>query len=812
MHLRRISIALLVALLLTIEAAAQDRYQTPPPELAELVDAPRTPALNLSPDRSLFLLLERPSLPSIAELAEPELRLAGLRINPRNSGPSRTQSYTGITLRAIDGGDERAVSGLPEAPRIENVRWAPDSRHFAFTVTQPDRIDLYVADVETATARRITEAAVNNVYYGSPYDWMPDAQRLLVRTVPRDRGAAPEADPVPQGPVIQENAGKKAPARTYQDLLEDPHDEAVFEHYMTTQLLLVGLDGSENAFGEPAMVTSAAAAPGGEYALVETIHKPFSYLVPAYRFPSRIEVVDRDGNLVQEIADLPLQEEVSTAFGSVPTGVRSIHWRADEPATLAWAEALDGGDAGKEADVRDRLFTLEAPFADEPTPLVTLPLRYSSISWGDDDVALVWESWWKTRTRRAYVVRPDKPQAEPVTLFDYSWEDRYNDPGSPMMRATGAGTEVLWLQDESVFLAGEGASPDGDRPFVRKMDLATGETVELFRSEAPVYEEPEALLAADPVTLLTQRESPTDPPNYFLRNLETGSQRQITEFPHPYPELADVQKEFVVYEREDGVHLTATLYLPPEYDPATDEPLPTLVWAYPREFKSADAAGQVADSPYRFKYVSYWGALPYVTQGYAVIDDASMPIVGEGEMEPNDTFVEQLVMNADAAIRMGADRKAVDPDRVAIGGHSYGAFMAANLLAHSDLFRAGIGRSGAYNRTLTPFGFQAEERLFWEAPEIYFEMSPFMHADDIDEPLLLIHGQADNNSGTFPMQSDRLYSALKGLGKTVRLVMLPHESHGYRARESVLHMLWETDRWLEQHVKNAATVTEPIGG
>ncbi|MCH8961438.1 MAG: S9 family peptidase, partial [Bacteroidetes bacterium] len=563
----------------------------------------------------------------------------------------------------------------------------------------------------------------------------------------------------------------------------------------------------------------AAPSPSGEYVLVEAMHKPFSYLVPAYRFPNRIEVRDLDGNLVKEIADVPLAEGVPTAFGSVPTGIRSIDWRADDPATLYWAEALDGGDARAEAEYRDQVYMLEAPFDAEPTPLVKLPLRYGGVTWGDDDLALVSESWFSTRKRRVYVVDPSQPGQEPRVLFDLSTEDRYNNPGSPLRRQTEQGTSVLLTADDgqSIFLSGTGASPEGNRPFLRKMDLETGETEELFRSEAPYYEFPVTLLDPEAMHLMTRRESSTEPPNYFVRDLRSGSLTAATDFPHPYPELADIQKESIQYEREDGIPLSATLYLPAGYDAERDGPLPAFVWAYPREFKSARAAGQRSDSPYQFKRVSYWGAVPYVTQGYAVIDNASMPVIGEGEQEPNDTFREQLVANARAAIDEGMRRGVVDPERVAIGGHSYGAFMTANLLAHSDLFRAGIARSGAYNRTLTPFGFQREERLFWEAPEIYYYMSPFMHADKVNEPILLIHGEADNNSGTFPLQSRRYYSALKGLGKTARLVMLPHESHGYRARESIMHMLWETNRWLETYVKNAppreqeVKVEGPIG-
>jgi dipeptidyl aminopeptidase/acylaminoacyl peptidase len=424
--------------------------------------------------------------------------------------------------------------------------------------------------------------------------------------------------------------------------------------------------------------------------------------------------------------------------------------------------------------------------------------------WGDG-FALVTDWLWATRTQEVYLVDPDVPE-ETRLLMSYSWEDRYNDPGSPVMQPNEAGFSTVVTADDgqSIFLTGTGASPDGNRPFLRKMDLASGDTEELFRSEAPYYENVIAPVDLDDRTILTRRETVTDPPNYYLRDLDGGETVQLTSFPHPYPELAEVEKETIQYERADGVPLSATLYLPAGYDAERDGPLPGFVWAYPREFKSAAAAGQRSDSPFRFKYVSYWGAVPWVTQGYAVFDNAAMPVVGEGDDEPNDAFVEQLVASAQAVIDEGVRRGVLDPDRVAVGGHSYGAFMTANLLAHSDLFRAGIARSGAYNRTLTPFGFQAEERTYWEAPEVYYSMSPFMHADAVNEPILLIHGEADNNSGTFPMQSERYFNALKGLGKTTRLVMLPHESHGYRARASVLHMVWEMNRWLDMYVKHGS--------
>ncbi len=777
-------------------------YRTPPAELMALVDAPRTPGVSLSPDRTMMLLMQPPSLPSIAEVSAPESRLAGLRINPRNNGPSRGTAYIGLRFRDLDG-VEREVRGLPSEPRIRNVRWAPDGEHVAFTHELVDRIELWVVEVETGRARRLITEAVNAAY-GSPYVWVSDSRTLVVRTIPAGRGPAPAAPTVPMGPVIEETSGQAAPARTYQDLLKDAHDEATFEYFATSQLMRVDLQGGTSSLGAPALFRSVSPSPDGSYLLVETTQRPFSYLVPASRFPNRIEAWDMDGRVVSEIADLPLQDKVPPGFGSVPTGVRSVSWRADAPATLSWVEALDGGDGRAEAAERDRIFTLEAPFSESPQPIATLPLRYAGMIWTEDGFAMPIEMWFATRQLRIYSVNPDDP-GEKTTLFEFSMEDVYSDPGQPMMRQTEWGTYVAMTADEgrTVYLSGQGASPEGNRPFIRKLDLNTGQTEEVFRSQAPYYEVPLDFLDIDAGLLLTRRETNDEPPNYFVRDLRSGTVEAVTDFPHPYPQFADIQKEAIQYERDDGVKLTATLYLPAGYDPQRDGPLPTFIWAYPTEFKSADAAGQRTDSPYQFKRVSYQGAVPWAARGYAILDDASMPIVGEGDEEPNDSFRKQLVANAKAAIDEGVRRGVVDPDRVAVGGHSYGAFMTGNLLAHSDLFAAGIARSGAYNRTLTPFGFQREERLFWEAPEIYFAMSPFMHAEKVDEPLLMIHGQADNNSGTFPIQSQRFYNAIKGLGGTARLVMLPAESHGYAARESILHMLYEMDSWLETHVKQA---------
>ena len=805
----QIARATLIGLLVVtfvLPVRAQDttspEYRTPDQTLVDIVDALPTPGVSLAPDNEWMLLMQAPSLPSIAELAERELKLAGMRIKPQINGPSRTYPYINLSLMRVSDGEERAISGLPANPRLENMRWSPDGKWISFTNTVENGIELWVAEVESGQARRLLGPRISLTMYAPPA-WLSDSRTLICTLVPEGRGAEPEVLRVPSGPIIQENVGKVAPVRTYQDLLQNQHDEALFEYYGTAQLASVTVDGVLSAIGDPGIIWDFDPAPNGEYLLVQTLHHPFSYLVPAYRFPNRVEVLDLDGSQVHLVADLPLQEEVPTAFGSVPTGPRSVQWRADAEATLVWTEAQDGGDAGREADVRDQVYTLAAPFNGDPVPLITLGLRYGGIGWGTDEVALVYESWWRTRQLRAWKLQPGSPGTEPELLSERSYEDRYGDPGSPDTKRNANGRSVMITADRgrTLFMIGSGASPEGDRPFIDRFDLSTKETTRLFRSEAPYYERPIQMLDDNARYVLTIRESQEEPANYYVRDLRNNTLRQVTAFTDPTPQLAGAHKEMIRYKRDDGVDLTATLHLPPGYG-AEDGPLPMLMWAYPQEFKSADAAGQVSGSPHRFTRLSGWSTAIWLTLGYAVLDGPTMPIIGEGDVEPNDTYVEQLVSSAKAAVDEVVRRGVAEPGRIAIGGHSYGAFMTGNLLSHSDLYSAGIARSGAYNRTLTPFGFQAEERTVWQAPEIYFAMSPFMHADKVNEPILLIHGDMDNNSGTFPLQSQRYYGALQGLGATVRLVVLPYEAHGYRSRESLLHMLWEMQEWMDRYVKN----------
>lgn len=775
-------------------------YQTAPAPLQQVLDAPFLPAFLLSPNQQHYLLLPQRSWPDLADLAEPELRLAGLRFNPRNVAPSRNGYYTGLSLHRL-GGSETPVTGLPEAARLANLTWSPDSQKVAFTHTTADQITLWVLDVARAEARQLSKRPLNKSY-GTTLAWTPDSQALLVKSPTRSLPLPPD-DALPAGPVIFQSLGKAAPGRTYQDLLKSPADAQRFSHYLHSQLLRIDLQGQVRELGAPGLIVSFEPSPDGRYLLVEAVHEPFSYTFPIFRFPRKIMIWDAQGQPVKTLADLPLADKIPISFDAVRTGPRDVSWRADAPASLAWFEALDQGDPAVKASQRDALKLWPAPFNGSPRTLLEVPLRLYQVDWGNGQLALAHSDWYQTRKRETWLIQPDQAKAAARKVQDYSSEDSYNHPGTPLRQATPQGKEVLLSDSQGrLFLSGQGASAEGDMPFVDRWDPLKGQTSRLWRSQPPYYEQPLHLLDTAQPRLITRREAQQTPPNYLLRDIAAGQNTPLTAIPHPFPEMAQVKKEQLNYTRADGLPLSATLYLPPDYKPE-DGPLPTLVWAYPREYKTAQAAGQVKGSPHSFVRPHPNAPAIFATQGYAVLDQTAMPIIGEGEQEPNDTYVSQLVANAEAAINKAVAMGVADRERMAIAGHSYGAFMTANLLAHSRLFRAGIARSGAYNRTLTPFGFQSEQRTYWEAPAVYQTMSPLMNADKIQDPLLLIHGAVDNNSGTYPMQSEYFYQALKGLGAPVRLVMLPHESHGYQARESLGHVLWEMTQWLDTHVKNA---------
>ncbi|MGI8638568.1 MAG: prolyl oligopeptidase family serine peptidase [Pyrinomonadaceae bacterium] len=773
------------------------QYKQPPKEIADILNAPVTPITLISPAKDKILLAEPLRYPPISELSQPMLRLAGLRINPNTNGAHRQPYFVKLALKNIADGKETSIA-LPNGAQIISPTWSADGKYIAAGNQTPKGIELWIIETAGGTAKMIKNAMVNTAFGG--FYWMPDQKSLLVNLVPAKRAAAPNYQNLtPNSPNIQETAGKSGAVQTFQDLLKSPNDENLFEYYATSQLAVVSVDGKIKEIGQPAIFDDAQNSPDGNYILVSQIKRPFSYLFPASRFPKEVEVWDVHGKMIYKVTSSPLQDNLPVQ--GVTTSPRGYGWIPTESATLVWAEALDGGNPKNKAEFRDKLMKIAAPFSTQPTELVKIAQRYQGRAFGEKDGLMLFYDYNRDTQHRRIFLMDYRSNSAPKMISDLSINDRYGDIGTPVIKRLPNGFSVIQQNGNEIFLSGNGSSTEGDRPFLRKMNLQTLKTVEIFRSENNEYESFVALINGNGTQFITRQETILTPGNLVLNDTVLKiAPRQITNFTDPTPQLRGIKKQLVKYKRADGVDLSFTLYLPPNYKEGTR--LPTVVWAYPLEFTDASTAGQVSGSTNRFTNIGGYSHLFFLLEGYAILDDTTMPIVGD-PLTVNDTFIKQLTDSAKAAIDKAVEMGVTDPEKVGVGGHSYGAFMTANLLAHSNLFRAGIARSGAYNRTLTPFGFQSERRTFWEAKDLYQNVSPFFYADKINEPLLMIHGEADNNQGTYPIQSERLFAAMQGNGGTARLVMLPLEAHGYSAKESIEHALYEQINWFDKYVKNA---------
>ena len=771
------------------QSPAPAGYLTPPKVIADIMDAEPLPSVTLSPDRSVMMLQYRRSMPTIAEVSAPFYRLAGARINPRTNGPRLLGGTTRIVLKDVASGSERPLA-LPVAVTYAPA-FSPDGKKISVTVTTTDAIDLYVVDVSTLQARPLVKG-LNGLAGGC--GWLENSSGFLCRLIPDGRGAEPKPPAVPTGPSIQENSGRMAPTATYEDLLKNPYDESLYEYFYTSQLAWVDLTGQKTPVGRPAIYASSSMSTDNQWLVVSRVKKPYSYLVTAGQFPRDVELWDRAGKLVRKLADVPMADTFPR--NGVFPGSRNFQWHPLEPATLLYLEALDQGDPKNTVPFRDHFLMIKAPFSAPPAEVAKTEWRAGAASFTEKGVILISESDRDTRMRRTWVYDPGFA-GTPRKVWELRQQDRYGDPGFPIFRTTG---NVIAQTGDTIYLNGAGASPKGDRPFLDRFDLKTLKSERIWQCDDASYESVVALIDNSSTRIITRRETKSIPPNYRIVDTVAKTAKAITAFKDPYPQMSDVQKQFVTYKRKDGVSLDGTIYLPPNYKPGTR--LPMFIWAYPAEFTNADDASQVSGSEHRFTTVGGASHLLLLTQGYAIFDDPKMPIIGPGETA-NDHYVDQLVASAEAAIDKAVEMGIADRDRIGVGGHSYGAFMTANLLAHSRLFKAGIARSGAYNRTLTPFGFQAENRNFWEVPDVYSKMSPFFFANQVKDPILLIHGEMDDNSGTFPIQSERFYMALKGFGATVRYVTLPYEAHGYAAAESNKHVITEMLNWLDKYVKRA---------
>jgi dipeptidyl aminopeptidase/acylaminoacyl peptidase len=792
------------------------KYVLPPKNIVDVFDAETLPQTLVSPNHQVLALTRGRAYPTIAELAQPMHRLAGARINPRTNGPHRASGLPGtgiyeITLKKIADGSEAKVTMPPQA-RISNVKFSPDGSKLAFLQTKADGIELWIADAMTGAAKAVSGTDRLNATAGDPCDWVRDNATVVCETVPANRGAAPAEPTVPSGPNVQENYGKAAPAPTFEDLLKTVHDDALFEYYFTSQIVAFNTaTGAKTPIGRTAIFNNVTPSPNGQFVLVTKVKKPFSHIMPMNGFAQDVEVWTRTGEVAKQVASLPSREGVP--ISGVETGPRSVHWRADQPATVMWTEALDGGDPRTKVPFRDKVMSLTAPFSAAPAEVAKTEWRFAGIAYTDSGVAFLTESDRPSHMTRSWILEPG---AQPRKVFERKSEAAYENPGTPVVRRDtgvgrgggggrgGPGGGSILQNGDYIYLTGEGASPEGDRPFLDRLNLKTLKTERLFRSSSESLESFVAPLNDEMTKFLTRYETQKETPNYYVRNVGADNKQAVTQFKDPQPSVREILRQYVTYKRKDGVTLSGTLYLPPGYKQGTKVPL--IMWAYPREFGDADSASQVTGSPNAFTQMRGGSHLFLLLSGYAIFDNPTMPIIGSGETA-NDTYVEQLVSSAEAAVDKVVAMGVTDRDRIGIGGHSYGGFMTANLLAHSRLFRAGFAESGAYNRSLTPFGFQNERRTFWEAPDLYAKMSPFWYANQIKDPILLMHGEMDDNTGTYPINSERLFAALKGHGATVRLVMLPNEAHGYAARETLLHVLAERLNWFDRWVKNAAART-----
>ena len=780
-------------------------YQKPSSEILALANYQRAPSVLMDTKKDWMLLTYRDTYKNLDDLNQEEMRLGGLRINPITNISSTVTYINNIKVRKIKETNEIQVTGLPQKPKLSNLSWSPNETKVAFSNTTATGVELWILDVASAKATKLTEASVN-ANLGNPFSWFQNGESILVKMLPKNRPALIDMKKdLPKGPIVSTSEGKVSSNRTFQDLLKNKADETNFENITTSELYQVSMAGNATLYKAADMFIGENFSPDGNFIMLTTIQKPFSYIVPLSRFPQKSVVYDLSGKEIKTVNEVPLNEIIPKGFSSVRKGKRNMSWRADKPATIFYVEALDEGDQAKKVDFRDEMFLWEAPFTNNATSLLKTPQRFAGIIWANDNLAMVKDDWYDTRNTKTYLINPSNPKEVAKVISDRNSQDIYSDPGNPETIKNQYGRQVLALENNNMYLMGDGFTKSGQFPFIDEFNTQTLKTKRIYQSSAT--DKKEDLLSIQDVKkgeVLVMMQSKNDYPNYYLRNLKKKmAPIAITNFANPFESIKNVYKEVIKYKRKDGVELSGTLYLPANYDRnAKKEKLPLLIWAYPAEFKDKNSAGQSSQNPNEFTFPNYGSFIYWVNKGYAVLDDASFPIIGEGTVEPNDTFIPQLVANAAAAIDAVDNLGFINRKKVAVGGHSYGAFMTANLLTHSNLFACGIARSGAYNRTLTPFGFQSEQRNYWENPAVYNDMSPFMNANKMKTPLLLVHGEADNNPGTFTLQTERYFQALKGLGAPARMLILPKESHGYAAQENIMHLLWEQDQFLEKYLKN----------
>ncbi len=773
-------------------------FKLPSKKIMDVFNAPRSSYLSPISKTKLAIEYDYLIYPTLETISKPFLKLAGKKIDASLNSIVGKRPYHSLRIKNFEN-DEIYPVTIPKTEYVIEFKTSQNKKYLSYLSVGKDGIYLNIFSLTTFKHIYKSDFKINNTNNYLAMNWGVDGESMILSIIPNDRGSVPKKTAKDISPLTKESYGKISKVRTYTNLLKSEFDEKLFDYYFTSQM--IKLDFKENKItklGEPAIFRDFSLSPDGEFYLTKIVQKPYSYSVPSFRFGYKYEIWNSDGLSIKEIISKPVQDQIPT--WGVETGMRYLNWISTENSTLYWAEAQDGGDPKAKVEYRDFLYKFESPFDKNYSLFKKVKERFGGISWFKEKGKYIFsendydKEWTIERISDLY-----DQNFKDRKILDISWNDKYGNPGDLLTEKNSRGYDIILENSGDLFYKGRGATKKGNFPFVdrvKKDDFKNKERI--FLASENSYEIFRGFYNSDFEKLIIRRETKTDPRNYFIHDIRSKTKTKITNYIDHTPEIRKIRKELVTYQREDSLLLSGTLYYPIGYEKGKKYPL--LIWAYPQEYRDASQASQVSGSDNKF--TSFWASSPLyaLLDGYIVLHNAAMPVVGD-VIERNNTFGEQIKMNAKAAIDFLDNKEIIDRERVAVGGHSYGAFMTANLLIYSDLFKAGIARSGAYNRSLTPFGFQSERRSYWEAKDFYNKVSPFMNAEKIKTPLLLVHGQKDSNSGTYPIQSERLFDAIKGNGGTVKLVMLPYEDHGYYARESNLHVIAETMEWLNKYLK-----------
>ncbi|MDE2784781.1 MAG: prolyl oligopeptidase family serine peptidase [Gemmatimonadota bacterium] len=835
---------------------AATEWVQPPEEIADAVLAPRYLNVSLnqpSPNGMWFLHQLSDGPVTMDRFSRPFDELGGQFYEPQ-ANRSRSLSIRNMAgLQVISAADGSVTDiEVPDGARVSGAQWSPDGSQLAFYVHTDDATHIHVADPASGDSRQITRDAVLATMV-TTFEWTSNGDEIATVLIPDGRAARPMAPSVPSGPQVKQTEDGRNILRTYASLMATPHDEALLEWHVTGQLATIAVDNRRVAnIGDPAMIRSFDFSPDGMYARVTTMQQPFSYIVPVTSFGRVEEIWDRDGTVLAEIDET----ELNTGIRGAPSapGVagdeeepdrRQMAWREDgaglvylrmepapeeeEGAEEEEAEEEEDGDARR----MDRVMLWAPPFGeDDETVLYESRQRMANHRYSEDYGWLFvtqgggggarggFGGGGARGTRTEYAVRLDDPETR-YEISEWDTDEFYENPGSLLMTSGQAGgggaafrfggggggagghfVEIAGAEGaESVFLMGtvynEDPLAESPMSFLDRVALRSGDRERVYESSNDGQSERiTTVLDADAGRFVVQRETPTEVAQGYL---VVGSARtQLTSNVDYTPDLTNAPRQRFTVERPDGFRFLVNVTLPPDYQEG--ERRPAMFWFYPREYEDQEGYDEGARSYNKNAFPNFGTrSIEYLIRlGYVVVEPDA-PIVGE-EGRINNNYQHDLRNNLAAVIDELDARGLIDRRRLGLGGHSYGAFGTLNAMVHTPFFKAGIAGDGNYNRTFTPLGFQREPRYFWDAREVYLGMSPFVYANNLTGAVLLYHGMHDQNVGTAPDHSPRLFHALNGLGKEAAMYLYPFEDHGPATRETLLDLWARWAAWLDVHL------------